>query len=248
VGRVVTVAFALLLMGAGVAVAAADPFGFWRSNTPDTALYGVNPSRHVNAPTPPLIGCATTHTTVLHCGADVSAQAYQLVDRVHAPGALSRAAITRALVQTIQRGRLSASSERRVRGDLAGVSDSFLARLSEALRFGIYSGGATSVPPAGVPMWLVCQPSAGPLACRDLNGDEDAAVGSGVYIALAAGDWVPTSRTGGDRQHAIARLMTSIFGAALTPAEMRLLQDLARTTSTQPATGGPARVGAGSSR
>ena len=248
-GRVVTVVFALLLVGAGAAVAAADPFGFWRSSTLDTARYGVNPSRHVSAPTPRLIRCATTHTTVLRCGADVSGQAYQLVDRVPAPGALSRAAITTALVQTTQRGRVSASFERRVRADLAAVSDTFLARLSEAMRFGTYGGGATSVPPAGVPMWLVCEPSAGPLACRNLNGDEDAAVGSGVYMALPAGDWIPASPAGGDGQRATAQLMRAIFGAALTPAETRLLQDLASTASTQTATGGgPARVSSGSGR
>jgi hypothetical protein len=246
-GRVLTVVFASLLVGAGAAVAATDPFGFWRSSSPDTALYGVNPSRQVHGSTPAVIRCAPTGSSAVRCGAGLSGQAYQLVDRIQAPSALTRAAITRYLLQSVQRGQLSASGERRVRADLAAVSDTFLARLSEAMRFGTYGGGnGSSVPPPGVPMWLVCEPTGTAIACRDLNGDEDAAVGGGVYMALPAANWVPLSSTGGGASHANALLMTAIFGGGLTPAETRLLGDLATAGTQTTSGGGPTQVSSGS--
>jgi len=230
--RAVTIAFASLLVGAGAAVAATDPFGLWRSSSPGTARYSVDPARHVATSTPSLIRCAAAGSAGSRCGAQVSGQAYELIDRIQAPTALTRGAMTAALLQRVRGGQISTATQTGFRADLAAVSDAFFARLNEAMRFGTVGGGGTSVPPRGVPLWLVCEPAAATIACRDLNGDERAAVGSGVYMALPARDWVAASDSGpfgNDSTGATTQLMTAIFGGQLTPPEARLLRDLAST-------------------
>ena len=101
-----------------------------------------------------------------------------------------------ALRQQRRQGQLSAQAVKRLDADLAAVSDRFLASLNVMFRFGTFSADLTSrgrprVPPSGVPALLVCEPAVPALSCRDMNGDDSAPVGGGIYQALPAPDWRP---------------------------------------------------------
>lgn len=245
--RMVAVATASLLLGTGAAVAATDPFGLWRSSRPDTARYAVDTSNQVRGATPPIVHCAPAAAEPLHCAARQTGQIYARVDGVAAPSEFTRAGLTAALLRAAERGQVTPAAEQRIRSDLAAVSNGFLARLNELMRFGTTGGGETRVPPPGVPMWVVCQPAGAALDCQDLNGDEHVAVGAGVYMALPAHDWAPVPATGSDAAAATDRLITAVLGGPMTAPEQRVLRDLATPAAAQAATssggGTPQRTG-----
>jgi hypothetical protein len=242
--RMVLVLAAVLLLAAGAAVAAVtDPFGFWRSSTPGTAMFAVNPNRHVRTPTAHAIGCPTTGPGAFRCGAGLRGRRYEYLDRIPNQGtaALSRAHLQQAIEHALSTGQISAAKAQQVESDLRQVPDSFLQKFAFAMRFETISAGVSGngdtelVPPPGVPSLLVCEPAARELSCRDLNGDHDAAVGSAVYVGVPGRDWVRRRVT----QESLApgeRLMNQVFGGPLTAAETRFLRDLvadaATTTST----------------
>lgn len=193
--RTLVLCLAVLLVMAAAALAATDPFHLFRSSAPDSALYGVDDSRTVATPTATEIGCSTPAATALRCAAALAGQRYLLagpVQRSDAQG-LTRANLVRVLHQQLARGAVSPAAARRFEDDLAAVSDTFLARLREVLRYGTISGGlgfaGHRVPPPGVPAFIVCDYAGSGLSCRDLNGDGNAAVGSGIYMAIPNRSW-----------------------------------------------------------
>jgi hypothetical protein len=231
------VAIAALLVIGGGAVAATDPLGLFRSPNPGTAIYGVDPSRHVRPPTETSIACPAHPGPVLRCGAGLGGQRYMLIDHVESNGGsrLTRANMLRALEQERRSGLFPARTVRRVEADLAAVSDGFLAHLREMLRFGTLSTSLTSAsgrpvaPPPGVPALIVCEPDGSTLGCRDLNGDDHAAIGSGIYQALPSAGWLPAPPHQPDPGW---ELEVAILGRPPTPAELRFMTDLLRVTTT----------------
>jgi hypothetical protein len=114
------------------------------------------------------------------------------------------------------------------------------------MRFGTFSaglgsGGSSRVPPVGVPSLLVCQTAGRALSCRDLNGDDSAPVGGGIYAAVPAPDWRPTPPQQPDSTWDLA---VAILGHAPTAAELRFEIDIARygTTSSSSSSTGPHRA------
>ncbi len=188
--RVLIIALAALLLAVGAGLAATDPFGFFRNPNPGSATYGVDPSRHVTPPTAFRVQCPDTIGDAFACGTRLSGVRYQLLDHVEPTGAnrLTRANLQAAFRQALGRGQITAGQAKQFHHDLAAVSDDFLVHLRALLNYGTLSVGESRVPPSGVPALVVCVPAGRDLSCQDLNGDANAAVGSGIYMAEPAPD------------------------------------------------------------
>jgi hypothetical protein len=234
--RFAGIAAIAVLATAGGAFAATDPFGFWRSSTPGTAMYGVDAARHAKSPTIQRIGCLPAGGGAFRCGAHVRGVRYELMDRIQRPASFNRA----KLVAALDHAGMSQAQRRRIASDLAAVPDSFLAGLSRAFGFGGTYSTDGMVPPRGVPMWLACGLVGGSIACRDLNGDEHTPVGSAIYMAIQDGPGWRRAPAGTQSDAATnARLLNTILGHPLTPAEIRTLIDLGGAVTTS----GSTRVG-----
>jgi hypothetical protein len=97
----------------------------------------------------------------------------------------------------------------------------------------IGGGGLTRVPPPGVPDVIVCEPAGRNLSCQDLNGDANAAVGSGIYTAVPQRNWRPAPPQRPDNSWA---LEVAILGHPPTAAEYRLIADLVMSAASSPST------------
>lgn len=233
--RVLIVALAALLLAVGAAVAATDPFGIFRNPNPGSALFGVDSSRHVTPPTAFRIQCPQTTGDALRCGPELSGVRYQLLDHVESNGAgnLTRPALDAAIREARARGQITAAMARQFDRDLAAVSDTFLARLRTLFQYGTLSTSLTRVPPAGVPVLIVCEPAGRALSCQDLNGDANADVGSGIYQAVQAPDWRPAPPQQPDNTWP---LEVAILGHPPTAAELRVMADLVRAGTASSST------------
>ena len=229
-----------MLIGGGAAFAATDPLGWWSAN-PGEARYGTNPALHVRTPTIQQISCRPQSAGSFRCTASHSGQRYSLLDAIRPPVALTRAKLAAAIEPALAAGKISRAKAARFRIELAAVPDSFFHKYEFASRFGTYGGGVdirhgrTFVPPPGVPAFLVCQNAGSALSCQDLNGDTAAPIGAGVYAAQPSADWRPATAK---RQQNFSLPP----GLTFTPAEYRLLIDMAQdaTTSTSSSSGAPA--------
>lgn len=242
--RVVIVALAtLLLVAVGAGLAATDPFGIFRNPNPGSALYGVDSSRHVKPPTAYWIQCPQTTGNAFRCGAALSGTRYELLDHVESNDAsvLTRANLKTAIRQARARGEISAAMAKRFDQDLAAVSDTFLARFRTMFRYQQLGVGLTRVPPAGVLAVIVCEPAGRNLSCQDLNGDANAAVGSGIYLAVPEPNWRAAPPQQPDNGWA---LEVAILGGPPSAADIRLEEDLlmAATTSSAATSGQAQRV------
>lgn len=205
---------AVLLIGAGGALAATDPMGWWSSN-PSEAHYGIDPSVRVRTPTAQQVRCRADGNGHFSCMSEtdrcyqIGHQApfcklsgrglpYNQIDAIHAPprnSILSRAGFEKAIARALAAGTMTAAHAAQFRSDLARVSDSFFTELRLASRYGTYGsggptrGGRTLVPPASEPTLLVCTDAGRLLSCQDINGDPDAPVGAGVYAAVQGPGW-----------------------------------------------------------
>jgi len=236
--RVIAIAVvATVLAGCG-ALRVADPFGFWRSSAPGAALYGVNPALHVTAPRAADIGCARGGAATLSCTAGAGGVRYRLISRVHAvvPFLFTRANLLH-LLATAPAEEASAAEVRRLRADIEAVPDSFFAAWAQLSRFQTLesstaapAAGMELVPPRGMPLLLTCERLPDGISCRDLNGDEQTPVGSGIYGAVPAPDWVAVpSRQAGAINALGERMVVAALGHPFTAAELRLELDLARS-------------------
>ena len=224
--RVLMVAIAaLLLVAVGGGLAATDPFGIFRNPNPGSALYGVDSSRHVTPPTAYWISCPRTTGTGFRCGTNMSGVRYQLLDHVESNGGnqLTRASLKAAIRQAHARGTISAAMANRFNRDLAAVSDSFLGALRTMFRYETLGTDPSRIPPPGVPAVIVCVPAGHGLSCKDLNGDANAAIGSGIYTAVPQRNWRPAPPQRPDNSWA---LEVAILGHPPTATEYRLIADL----------------------
>jgi hypothetical protein len=234
--RGLALVLAALLLGGGAAFATTDPLGWWSAN-PGVAKYGANPALHVRTPTIPQIGCQTQSAGQFRCAVWHSGQQYSLIDAIRGPVAVTRAKFTAAIAGALAAGKISGPEAARFRADLAAVPDSFFRKFEVASRFGTYSGdgetgnGRTPVPPPGVPEFLACENAGTALSCQDLNGDNAAPVGAGVYGAQPAANWRP-ARPG--RQD-----LSMPPGISFTAAEYRLFSDMVQSATVSSSSSGP---------
>jgi hypothetical protein len=226
-----------LLAGGGVALAVADPFGFWHSSTPDTARFAVNPANRVLAPSAEQLACHLSRAALLHCVPGADGIRYLLISRASAgaPAGFDRASALRALARARASGTLSVVGDRRLLADIAAVPASFFTSLSELGRFQTMQTGTylskqrELVPPHHIPILIVCRLLGRTIACSDLNGDEEVPLGAGIYAAVPSADWIavpaPPLR---DEYAASERLIVAVLGHPFTAAELRLIIDLGR--------------------
>ncbi len=222
----VGVALALAVAGGGAAIAATNPFGWW-STTPGTANYAVNSAVHVRTPTAAEIGCRPELRGRFTCAAGGSGQRYTRFDtiRLSGEGALfTRAGLNRAITWEQAHHRISGAQAARLRQALARVPATFFAELQVASRYQSIGGGSGSVPPPGVPDFLVCQGTGTVVSCENLNGDNHAPIGAGVYIGEPGPGWRPAP--------ARSEMGVSPPGIQFTRSEARLLIDILRAGLT----------------
>ncbi len=121
------------------------------------------------------------------------------------------------------------------RADVAAVPDSFFTELRLASHFSTVSGGESSrgelVPPAGVPEYVICETAGAALSCRNLNGDLNAPIGAEVYAAETTSDWRRVRHRRPDSY--LPR------GIKFTPAEYRVLIDMARSATVSGSSSSP---------
>lgn len=243
--RGVVLVFAAMAIGVSGAVAATDPFGWWSANA-NEAKFAVNTAIHVHTPSAQLIRCRLSATGGLRCTAQKLAcastvagrmscattgtgQAYNKLAAITAPAStslFSRASFHAHIKHDVIAGTLTASHAAQLRAHLANVPDSFFTELRLASRFNTIGTGSSNargqelVPPPGIPEIIVCQDAGPALNCRNLNGDENAPVGAGVYGAQAGPGWRVAPPNGQD---------TGLPpGIHFTAAEFRVLIDLGR--------------------
>ena len=132
-------------------------------------------------------------------------------------------------------GKMTAAVAARFRADLAAVPDSFFTEVEYAERYGTFGAGGetrdglTQVPSPGIPATIVCEPAASGLTCQDLNGDEHAPVGAGIYSALPTRSW---------RYERVPPENLSLPpGVTFTRAEYRVLFDLLRLATVTRSSG-----------
>jgi hypothetical protein len=235
----------VLVLGAGGALAATDPLGWWSSN-PGEAMYGSNPALHVRTPSAQQIRChRSTSANSFRCTAERErcgpgaaghfrcavtgdGLVYTKIDAIPAPAgsSFSRARLLSFIAATVAHGTMSATHAAKFRKDLARVPDSFFTEYRLASRYGTYGSGSsnsrgqTLVPPPGEPNLLVCETAGRGLTCQDLNGDLTAPIGAGVYGAQVGPGWRVAPP---QRQH--AGLPPDVH---FTPAEYQVLIDMIR--------------------
>jgi hypothetical protein len=238
----VAVALALGLAGGGAAFAATNPFGWWSPN-PDQAKYALNLNAHARAPKAYGIGCRAEGGAGFVCWpASVDSlgrphargQLYTRLDTIHQPSPPSL--FTRAhFLKAIEKLRPAVAAK--LRHDLARVPDSFFTEMRLGSRYGSYGigvGPGQRVPPRGTPTLLVCEQVGDRISCQDLNGDEHAPIGAGVYGAQPAPDWVPAPPQRSD--YGLPP------GIRFTRAEYHLLFDMLRFATTAHSSGKPQAV------
>ena len=249
--RGLALVFALLVLGAGGALAATDPMGWWAS-APGQASYGANVAVHVRTPSAQDLRCGQPAGGALRCVpaheecGPTAGGGFRCILSGHGLAYMKEAAIpapqrvqlfTRAsflshLAASQANGTVSAADAARFRADIAAVPNSFFTMLRLADRFGTFGSGTdnaqgqTLVPPAGIPDLVVCVDESGPdqLSCRDLNGDLSAPVGAGVYAAKPAPGW-RVAPANGRQTYSLPP------GVHFTAAEYRVLIDMARTAT-----------------
>jgi hypothetical protein len=236
--RGLVLVLAALVLGTGGALAGTDPFGWWSAN-PDTARYGVNPALHVRTPTAQVIACSPSSTGDFRCVAGKSGRLYTRIDTIQSPGPasfFSRAHFNATITHALAAGTMPAALAAKFRADVAAVPDSFFTELRLASHFSTVSGGESSrgelVPPAGVPEYVICETAGAALSCRNLNGDLNAPIGAGVYAAETTSDWRRVRRQRRDDSY-LPR------GITFTPAEYRVLIDMARNATVSGSSSSP---------
>jgi hypothetical protein len=212
--RGLVLVLAVLLVGVGGALAAADPMGWWSTN-PSEAHYRVSTTVRVSTPTARQIRCRADGRGHFSCAAETD-RCYQIgqqppfcklsgrglpytkIDTIHARprnSILSRAGFERAISKGLAARTMTEVQAAQIRSDLARVPDSFFTEMRLANRYGTYGAGGPTrhgkvlVPPAGQPTMLVCNQTAARINCQNINGDTAAPIGAGVYAAIQQKNW-----------------------------------------------------------
>jgi len=256
--RLIVVLAAAFIAG-GAAFAATDPLGWWGAN-PTYAKYGSDPTVHVRTPAAQTLVCSRPGGGVLRCvpatwtprslkplvrGHPSIGQPYSFAFAITPPArGITRRRLLAYIASRRAAGKITAAAAGRFRADLAAVPDSFFTELEYADRYATFGGGGetrdglTQVPPPGIPSTIVCEPAAGGLSCQDLNGDEHAPVGAGIYGAIPTRSW---------RYERVPPENSSLPpGITFTRAEYRVLMDMLRfstmTRSSGTRSGTPTRA------
>lgn len=216
---------AMLIVGAGGAVAATDPMNWW-SAAPDQASYASNPSVQVATPTALWIRCQTEAGSDSVCTPTTTPRrglTYVRIGSIPRPqptSTFSRASLLAHVSSARAQNQISARGAARLRADIAAVPNSFFTTMELVDRYGTFgimsrtASGKALVPPVGIPAFLVCKKApAGRLSCRNVNGDKNAPIGAAVY-AVSHTRWHPVAATRPATEYRLLRDMQR-FGMVL---------------------------------
>ena len=238
----VAVAFAAALMtGIGLAASGIDVLSWARSDNPGEAHFGVDRGAVYTGAVPRRLACRnvsgeTFSCTVAHVRAP---RVYRFLTRAAAPSEppFSRASLLRLVDRAEKRGGLSPAKAERFRRDIGAVDDEFLNVLNELAVFQTIGAGVgtsargTIVPPRGVPMLVFCDSvSSGRATCHPLSGATKVPNRAPLYELQPSRDWV-RAKPGATEVGSSGADLEAILGRSLTPAEVRLIEDLAEPGS-----------------
>jgi hypothetical protein len=228
--RVVAVAFAVLVLASGVAVAATgfDILDWIRSDNPSEATFSIDTGRVVSGPFPDSLVCAEpSETGAFTCVSDRTGRwVYILYDRVEARPELTREAALAGLADAERSGAVSQERADQIRADLAAVGDEFFHKVALLGTVTTISAlhevrpGVVLVPPPGVPQFVTCE-NGSDLECRALP-ESAVPVGAPVYGLDQNDEWVE-QRFEREGPRDVAPLYEGLFGRPLTPVEERLV-------------------------
>ncbi len=248
--RTAVLAFALLVLFAGAALAASrfDLLSWVDQSNRSAASFSIDSTRTYRGPAPDVLLCPGAGAGSFTCTAGAfptsTRRTYNATERVEAQTQVSREAVLRKLAEGEQKGEVDHATAERMRRDLAAAGDDFFSGL--ALLTGVETVGGDEqvpgrpgfqlVPPAGVPMWIACESSGAVFRCHDLASSRHVAVGTPLYVLQSSADWVAVPRQS-HRPVDVSRLFHAVLGRDLTPAEERLLFDFFTLGSGEGQTG-----------
>jgi hypothetical protein len=246
--QLVALVAAIATVGTGVGLAASgfDVFAWVRSaDDPTEIRYFVDTTRRYEGAAPETIECESVRGESFVCRAlpagpfecpparrntypcsrpAASQRIYWLSYRVENAPRITRDRLTEELEAASDEG-MSPRLERRFRAAFADVSDEFIAKFDLLMR--IQGGrsyhededGNQIAPPAGVPLEVTCEGTAGTrtLRCRDVAGATDIPVGAPIYSLEPTADWVEVDR-GADMRDGWGDI-ESFFGRPLSDDE-----------------------------
>lgn len=250
---IVAVAFAVLLLFAGAAVAAdrAGLLPFLHTNDRNDARFSISRTHTYHGLTPQALACPGARTGAFTCHVSgVMAPGYrnyELGESVEKQPPLTRPAMLDELDKAEAAG-ADPAQVAKVRADLANVGDDFiraLAALTEIETVGAssVSGGTERVPPRGVPTWVACtEVTLATFRCRPLAGKRGVATGTPLYDLQPSRDWQHVKAPPPDRSDFGVEL-EHILRRKLTPDETRFFVDLAAVAFTTTGPSGPVTRG-----
>jgi hypothetical protein len=236
---VVAVAFAVLLLFAGAAIAADrfDLLPFLHTNDKNSARFAVSPKGAYQDAAPVALTCPGAGQGTFACNVTGAmtpgTRNYQLGTRVDKVPSLTRQTMNAALDKAAANGGDPAQIAR-ARSDLAAVGDDFIRALNVMIRIqtvssssGPNANGTERVPPRGVPAWVACREvTLTTSRCRPLAALVGVKTGTPLYSLQPSKDWRTVQAPPSDPQD-IGALMEKLLGRKPTAAEERLFVDLA---------------------
>lgn len=231
----------LVMVGAGLAATGVGIFGWLSGGERGEARFSVDAGRIYDGPAPETVGCGVGAAGALSCrvggGGD---RVYDLLERVDRPPSLTRQTVFELLATEEAAAHVSPDRAAEIRVLVLGVPDDFFEKVSTLLALqsigasGTTVTGGELVPPAGVPLLVVCEQTGEALSCRDLAGAGAVAVGAPVYRLRETPDWAPAppGSAVSDVHAEFAALVASVWDRPLSELERTLL-----TVFASPATG-----------
>jgi hypothetical protein len=241
---IAAVAFAVLLLFAGAAIAADrfDLLPFLHTNDRNTARFAVSPKGAYRGAAPVALACpgAGRGTFVCHVTGAMGQgdRNYQLGMRVDKVPSLTRQGMLDSLAKA-QAGGADPAEIAKVRSDLAAVGDDFIRALGVISRIetvgsssGSSADGTERVPPRGVPAWTACREVTLTIfRCRPLAALVGVKSGTPLYTLQPSKDWRRVQAPPSEQQD-IAVLIERLLGRKPTAAEMRFFVDFATVATT----------------
>ena len=239
--RVVAVAFAVLVLASGVAVAATgfDILDWIRSDNPSEATFSIDTGRVVSGPFPDSLVCAEpSETGAFTCASGRTGRwVYILYDRVEARPEFTREAALAGLGDAERSGAVSRERADQIRADLATVGDEFFHKVALLGTVTTISSlhevrpGVVLVPPPGIPQFMTCE-NGSELECRAV-AESAVPVGAPIYGLVQNDEWVE-QRFDREGPRDVAPLYEGLFGRPLTPVEERLVIVLGTAAPSEP--------------
>lgn len=234
------IAFAVLLLFAGAAVAAQqfDLLSFLHTSDRNSARFSVSRSRTYHGAAPLALTCPGAKTGAFVCEATgpmaLGTRSYELGMRTDKVPSLTRQGMLASLSRAQANGSDPAEVAR-VRDDLSRVGDDFIRALAVLSRIETVGGvgestgpsGTERVPPRGVPAWTACRElTLTTFRCRPLAGRVGVASGTPLYFLQPSRDWrrVQAPSQG---QSDFGRVLEQLLGRKVTRDETRFFVDFA---------------------